>query len=260
MPHLIVLRLIENVFQARLDEALHLVPAEIGLHEFRMVGVELQQPVLICREPEEIVLLGNQLGGAAACGAIHRFGRVADVGVVVDAVAALVFRFVDRALLGRQILVALECTAHQSLHGAFVFGRGRANEIRRCDSQQFPQIAENLFVLVDELLRRDARLFRRALDIHAVLVRAGQVRHVVAAHPLVACDHIADDRRIRGADVRPRIRVVNRRRQIVLGLAVCAVRLIHGVCASDVNPLRNCRKRYYSARLPLSNLGRKGGP
>ena len=188
-------------------------------------------------------------------GQFDRLGRVADVercrrcssGPRISPCRSSASRATD--LSRSSVRRTRVCTA-RSCSGEVV----RMKSVMR-DAEQLPQIAENLFVLVDELLRRDPRFFGRALDIHAVLVGAGEIRDVVAAHPLVARDHVAHDRRIRRADVRPRIRVVNRRRQVELGLLICAVRLIHGACASEANPLRNRRKRYYSALEPLSNGG-----
>ena len=103
----------------------------------------------------------------------------------------------------------------QRLHGARVFRRSGADKIGVLNAEQLPEIAKNLLVLVDQFLRRDAELFRGALDVHAVLVGAGEIGHVVAAHSLVARDHVADDRRVGRAHVRPRIRVVNRRGQVI---------------------------------------------
>ena len=69
-----------------------------------------------------------------------------------------------------------------------VFVRG-ADEAVIGDVHQLPQIehaALTLDDLVDELLRCDAGLLGAVLDLLAVLVRAGQEHHVIAAQALIA--------------------------------------------------------------------------
>ncbi len=55
---------------------------------------------------------------------------------------------------------------------------------------------------------------RGALDVDAMLVRAGGHHHVVAEHALVAADGVAHDRRVGVADVWQAVRVVDRRREV----------------------------------------------
>ena len=104
------------------------------------------------------------------------------------------------------------------MHGAGVLVRGGADEIRVGDSEQLPQITENLFVPVDQLLRGDSGFFGGALDIDAVLVRTCEIGDVISAHAFVARNHIADDCGVGRADVRTRIRVIDRRGEIKLRL------------------------------------------
>src|SRR5580704_13728115 len=209
-----------DIFQAGFNETPYFIHPEIRLHEFRTILIQLKQPVLVIAESEEIVFLGNQFGGPSAGRAIHRLRRVTDVSVVVDAVAALIFGFVDRTFLERQIFIALKCALYQSLDRAFVLGRGGANEIRNRDSQQLPQIAKDFLVLVDQLLRRDSGCLRCAFDVDAVLVGAGDVGNIVAAHAFVAGDDVADDGGVCRADVRARVGVIDGRREVILGFGI----------------------------------------
>ena len=59
-----------EVLQAAGDEAPRLVPAEIRQNEVRPLVVEREQLVLIGGEPEEVVLLLDQLGLDAVLGAL----------------------------------------------------------------------------------------------------------------------------------------------------------------------------------------------
>ncbi len=70
--------------------------------------------------------------------------------------------------------------------------------------------------LVGELLGRDAGGCGGALDLLAVLVGAGEEKRVDAQHALAAGDGVADDRRVGVADVRTRVDVVDRRRDVEL--------------------------------------------
>src|SRR5215472_5620584 len=105
--------------------------------------------------------------------------------------------------------------------------RSRADETRITDPQQLPKLDKYLLVPIHQLCRRDPRLLRRTFNIHAVLIRARQVRHIKARHPSVPRDHVAHDRRIRRPHVRPRIRIVNRRRKVVLRPAIKNGRIFH---------------------------------
>ena len=179
-----------------------------------MLGVKLQQAPLIIAQSEKIVLFGNQLGGAAANRAIGGLGRVTHIEIVIDAVAPFVFSLFNglRRLFQR--------AQNQLLNAARVFRRSGAHEIRGGDSQQLPQIAEDFLVLVHELLRSDARLFGGAFDVHAMFVGPGEVGDVVSAHAFVARNHVADDSGIGRADMRPRVRVINGRGEVILGFGI----------------------------------------
>ncbi len=69
---------------------------------------------------------------------------------------------------------------------------------------------EALGVAVGQLLRLDAERVRRIRDGLAVLVGAGQEEHVLPALAVVAGHHVGRDRRVRVAEVRRRVDVVDR--------------------------------------------------
>ena len=72
-------------------------------------------------------------------------------------------------------------------------------------------VLEALRVAVGELLRRDALALGGERDRLAVLVGAGEEEDVLAALALVAGEDVGADRRVRVAEVRRRVDVVDRR-------------------------------------------------
>ena len=77
------------------------------------------------------------------------------------------------------------------------------------------QLAELRRVAVGQLLRRDALALGRLRDRLAVLVGAGQEEHVLAALAHVAGEDVGRDRRVRVAEVRLGVDVVDRRGDVV---------------------------------------------
>jgi hypothetical protein len=63
-----------------------------------------------------------------------------------------------------------------------------------------------------KFLRRFSGFLRRSFYVHTVFVGARGHEHFESPHALVAADYISDDSRIRVADVRHAVRVVQRRR------------------------------------------------
>ena len=63
-------------------------------------------------------------------------------------------------------------------------------------------------------LRRHATGFRRALDLLAVLVGAGEKEHVIAEQPPRSRDRVGDHRRVRVAEMRLGVHVIDRRGQV----------------------------------------------
>src|SRR5215213_4965029 len=68
--------------------------------------------------------------------------------------------------------------------------------------------------LVRENPGRHARLLSRPLDLLAVLVRSREEEHLVTEQPMPARDRVGHQRRVRVAEVRRGIDVVDRRRDV----------------------------------------------
>ncbi len=119
--------------------------------------------------------------------------------------------------------------ADQILHGYGVARRSGADEIGVADAEELPEIAENLLVAVYKVGGGDAEFFGGAFDIDAVLVGAGEVGDVEAAHALVARDHVADDGGVGRADVRAGVRVIDGSGEVILFLGI-----IHELCGFPV--------------------------
>ena len=197
-----------DVAQPALDVRAHLVEARLREHERRVGGVALEQRVGVRREPEErVALLGPARHGAV-------LGAAA-----VDQVLLGVERLAGRAVEARVgALVEVAALAHaldEALHERLVLGIGRADEevVRRLDAAG--ELAEALGDRIGPLLGRDARGGRGLLHLGAVLVGAREEEGVGAAAPGVPRRDVGRDRRVRVAEVRLAVDVVDRRRDVV---------------------------------------------
>ena len=121
-----------EVLQAAADEAEHLVAPEVRLDEVRMVGVVALQAILVGRQPEEPVPLGQPLErDLGVVRADRPAGGLLDVGGVAEplvrAVPALVRAEVDVAVGVRP--------PDELLGGQDVVGIGRPDEPVRADRE-----------------------------------------------------------------------------------------------------------------------------
>ena len=197
-----------EVFQAALHERDDLVAAGFRTDEVGVLVVELKQRLLELGQLEEPVLL--------AAGLLHRALAVgADelavlvllevglgvVGFLVHAVPALVAALVAVALVV-EVLPEL-------LHGAGVARLSRAHKIGVGDVEKIPHVAEGRLHGVAPFLRRHALRSGRVGNLLAMLVHAGDERHVVAVHALVTRNRVGRDGGVRRAQVRGGIHVVN---------------------------------------------------
>ena len=156
---------------------------------------------------EEVVLLGDQLHGAAVDGAV----AVDEVGLGVVRLA----RHAVEALVGAELDVAgVVAGLEQPLDGPVVAGLGGADEVVVGDVEQLPRVPEALDGLVGPLPRRDAVGLGRPLDLQAVLVGAGEEEDVVAEEPVPAGHRVGRHRRVGVPDVGRVVHVVDRRRQV----------------------------------------------
>ena len=102
------------------------------------------------------------------------------------------------------------------LHAALVALVGGADVVVVGDAHALPEVLEGGGDLVGELLRRDSGGGGGALDLLAVLVGAGQEEGVVAQQAVAAGDDVGRDGGVGVADVRARVDVVDRRREVEL--------------------------------------------
>ncbi len=164
------------------------------------------------RKLEEVVFFGDRFGGTAAIGTVVARLGIVHIELVEDAILAGVAAFVDVAV----VQAALE----QPLHCFVVLRVGGADEGIVLKAQRVPLTPELGGDGVGELFRRLARGLRGALHLLAVLVRAGGEEHIVAQHPPEPLDGVGGERGVGVADVRRRIDVVKRRREVVFHFVI----------------------------------------
>ena len=197
-----------DVLQPAADEAERLVVALPGGDEVGPVGVQLLQLLLEAGEPEEPVLLLLAVQRDAVDRArVVRADLVLGLEVrAAGAVPALVLALVDVAV----VVDAL----HDLLDPLLVAGVGGADEevVGRVDARH--QVLEAGGVAVGQLLRRDALALGGERDRLAVLVRAGEEEHDLASLAHVAGEDVRPDRGVRVTEVRCRVDVVDRGRDV----------------------------------------------
>ena len=173
------------------------------------------------REPEKVVFLAYGFRNSAASRTgIARPGSV-DIKLIRNAILSSISSFVDEAVvpkLTKKCLHALRVTLFRS-----------ADEIIVRNSHPLPQVPELGGNLIRILLRSFSCGFRRPLDLLPVLIRAGKKKCLCAQQSLPPRNGIAGNCRISVPNVRPRIHVVNRRRDVKLPA--------HKVSIYPVNPV-----------------------
>src|SRR5215831_20264199 len=196
-----------EILEAALDEAARLVVAEARQNEIRPLVVELEQAVLIRREPEEVVLLLDVLGRDPVLGAqaVNEVGLALEL-LAADAVQAGVDVLVDVAV----VVDALE----ELLDEALVSLVGRPNEevVLRIDPAR--QLSPVFGDPVDVGLGVEALLLRDAVHLRRMLVRAGEEERLLSALAVVPNEHVRGNRRVRVPDMRRRVDVIDRCRQV----------------------------------------------
>jgi len=184
----------------------------VRLDEVGVVGEVALEPLLVGRQPEEPVLLGQPLErDVGVVRADRPARRVQDVGRVeeplVRAIPALVRPGIDvtrgiRAanhLLGRHDVIRVR----------------RPDEAIRADPESVLGRLEIGDLLVDELPRCAPGVDRCLGDVDRMLVRAREEPGVVALHPVPAGDDIRPDHLIQRVDPGLVVGVGNRGRQVV---------------------------------------------
>ncbi len=196
-----------KIVEAGAHKGEHFIAARFRLDEIGLRFVQLDQLFGESRELEEVVFLGDGLGGAAALRARVAGLGLVDVEFVVNAILAGVAALIDVAV----VQAALE----QPLHHFVMGGRGGADGAVHADVQLLPLGAELRGNQVGELLRRLADGFGGALHFLTVFVGAGEHHGVEALHALEARNGLGGHGGVRVPDVGRGIHVVERSREVV---------------------------------------------
>ena len=207
MPHVCVGAADREVAQAAGDEAPRLVRPEAGQDEVGPLVVEREQLVLVGGELEEPVLLLDPLRLDAMVGALAVDELVLVLeGLAADAVEPGVDVLVDVAV----VVDALQ----EVLDEALVALIGRSDEVvdRRVDAGG--KLLPGADDLIDVLLRREPLLGSHPRHLVCVLVDPGEEERLLAALAVMAHEDVGRDRRVRVADVRRRVDVVDRGCQV----------------------------------------------
>jgi hypothetical protein len=196
-----------EVLQPARDEAPRLVVPEPRQHEVGSLVVEPEQLVLVGREAEEPVSLLDPLGHGAVVGtlAVHEL-RLGLEGLAAHAVETGVDVLVDVPVVVDPL--------DEVLDEADVPLVGRADEEVDVSADSWRQLPPHLGDAVDVLLRLDALLHRDAVHARRMLVGPREEERVLAALATVSDQDVGRDRRVRVPDVRRRVHVVDRCRQI----------------------------------------------
>ncbi len=190
------------------DERSRLVEAEVGAHEVGPRVVKREQLVLVRREAEEPVRLLDPLRR-------HEVVRAQAVGsellfslerLAADAVEARVDVLVDVAV----VVDPLQEVADELLVPVVA----RADEEVDLGVEPLWELTPRHGDPVGVLLRGEPLLLRDAPDLRRVLVYAREEERVRAALTVEADENVANRGRVRMPDVRRRVDVVDRRREV----------------------------------------------
>src|SRR5438445_7272199 len=169
--------------------------------------VMLEQSVLVLQDLEEVVLFLDD----GQRWLVVRALTVDDLLLGVEALAAVA---VPAAVLAEVDLAGVEELLENGLHDHFVARLGGTDEVVVGDAESPPGVPEHCGVGIGMSLRCDAGR-RGGLDhLVAVLIRAGQEIRSITTQAAVTTHGIGHDGRPRVTEMRPRVGIVNRRRQI----------------------------------------------
>ena len=201
-----------QILQAAAHEARDLVQALLRQHEIRIAGIELEELVLIGREPEKIALLldpfdRRALRAEALAVVVEPGFALVVIGLVAHRIPAGIFVEID---------VAGRLHALPDRGGRAVVARlGGADEVVVRAIEHFHHGLEARHVALDKLARRQLLPGRGLQHLAAVLVGAGEEEHVIAVEPHEAGDGVGGDRLIGVADMRRAVRIRDRRGDVI---------------------------------------------
>ena len=187
-----------EIFEPALDEVHHFIAAAFRHDEVWMLVDVFQELILVVAHLEEIAFFREYLCFLAAVRAVVTVDQlqIGEKGFAACAVVAAVGRFVDVAFFVDDL--------EELLHRFDVVVVGSADEFVVVDEERLPEVfksARPFDDLVDVLFWRHASSFGGALDLHAVLVAAGEKEGVDAAHFFVARSSVGEHRAVGVADV-----------------------------------------------------------
>src|SRR2546421_32045 len=201
-----------DVLEAGLDEAQHLVAADLGLHAQRARADAIEHGVAVRAQPEEVVPL---LGRDQLEGGMLDAVPVDDLRAGLELLAPGAVQ--PRVLRLEQIRgVALPDTLEQGRHRAGVSRLGGADPVVVRAVEAAPIVGEAGRHAIDPRLRRYAGAGGGLDHGLAVLVHPHQEVDVVAAQPVIARDTVGTDLLEGVPQMRLAVRVVDGRRQVEL--------------------------------------------
>ena len=181
----------------------------------RVPRVEIEERLLPLLEPEEVRALLHALDRrlvdrAQVAGLLELLLGLERL--AAHAVPALVLAFVEVAV-GLDLLPEV-------LDERFVIGIGGADEAIGADLELRPRLAEARADAVGEGLGFHPLALRFTLDLEAVLVGPREHERLVADDLMEAAERIRGDGRVRGAEMRHVVHVIDRRRDVEAAHAV----------------------------------------
>ena len=196
-----------EVLQAAADEAQHLVAPMVGRHEVRVLLEPALEALLVGREPEEPVPLGQPLERDVRVVRTDRAeSRLDDVGGVAEPLVGTV-----PALVHAEVDVAAGVRPADHLLGRAEMVRVRGpDEAVGGDCEGPLGGSEARDLLVHEVPRRALLLGRPHRDVDAVLVRAGQETRGDPGHAVPARQHVGPDHLVERVESGPVVRVGDR--------------------------------------------------
>ena len=111
-------------------------------------------------------------------------------------------------------LAFVEQALQHSLHDSFVQRIGRLRPLVVFHVEFFPKIDKFLRGFFDEFGWRHTGFRGRLLNFLTVLIDSGQEKNFLALQPMITRDHIGQDFFVSVTDVRRRVGVIDRRRDV----------------------------------------------
>src|SRR5437868_1417626 len=197
-----------EIAQSASNKRNYFVAARFRADEVRLFGIELEKLVFKGGKLEEIILFLHSFGWPAAFRTGSARADNVYVELVVNAVLAGIRPLVDVTIVTNN--------APERLYSTFVPLRGGPNKVIVRQAHAIPQHPELIRNFVGKLLWRLVGSLGGSFNFLAVFVGPGQKKGIVSEHAVATRDRVAGDRRVRVPDVRPRIHVVNRGRNVKL--------------------------------------------